>query len=105
MSKPSTLASIGLGGGAAVITCNFTHPIELVKVRMQMSGGTVGSTVTNLVKTEGFRSLWKGIQAAWGRESFYASIKVGGYGPIRDALGASKYFFFHIHYPNFPHQI
>ena len=35
MSKPTVLASIGLGGGAAVITCNFTHPIELVKTRMQ----------------------------------------------------------------------
>ena len=90
MSKPSTLASIGLGGSAAVITCNFTHPIELVKVRMQMSGGGVGSTVSAIMKTEGFGSLWKGIQAAWGRESFYASIKVGGYGPIRDALGASS---------------
>ena len=89
-SKPSILASIGLGGGAAVITCNFTHPIELVKTRMQMSGSGVQSTVVNLLKTEGFPSFWKGIQAAWGRESFYASIKVGGYGPIRDALGANR---------------
>ena len=56
---------------------------------MQMSGGGVGTTVSNILKVEGFASLWKGIQAAWGRESFYASIKVGGYGPIRDALGAS----------------
>jgi hypothetical protein len=87
--KPGLLASIALGGGAAVITCNFTHPIELVKVRMQMSGGGVGSTLSGILKTEGALSLWKGIQAAWGRESFYASIKVGGYGPIRDALGAS----------------
>ena len=55
-----------------------------------MSGGGVGSTVSAIMKTEGFGSLWKGIQAAWGRESFYASIKVGGYGPIRDALGASS---------------
>ena len=50
----------------------------------------VRPTVSNLLKTEGFTSLWKGIQAAWGRESFYASIKVGGYGPIRDALGANS---------------
>ena len=69
---------------------NFTHPIELVKTRMQMSGNGVSLTVSNLLKTEGAASFWKGIQAAWGRESFYASIKVGGYGPIRDALGANS---------------
>jgi hypothetical protein len=57
---------------------------------MQMSGGDVRSTVSGILKSEGVTSLWKGIQAAWGRESFYASIKVGGYGPIRDALGASS---------------
>ena len=48
-------------------------PIELVKVRMQMSGGGVGSTLSSILKSEGFISLWKGIQAAWGRESFCKS--------------------------------
>ena len=88
--KPGLLASIGLGGACAVIAVNFTHPIELVKTRMQMSGGSVGATAGALLKNEGFLSFWKGIRAAWGRESFYASIKVGGYGPIRDAIGAGS---------------
>ena len=88
--KPGLLASIGLGGTCAVIAVNFTHPIELVKTRMQMTGAGVGATAGALMKNEGFLSFWKGIRAAWGRESFYASIKVGGYGPIRDAMGANS---------------
>merc|ERR1719182_995510 len=41
-----------------------------------------------MIKKEGILGFWKGIQPAWGRESFYASIKIGGYGPIREAIGA-----------------
>lgn len=80
------LASIALGGCAAVFTVNFTHPIELMKTRLQVYGKVAPMT---MIKEEGLLCFWKGIQPAWGRESFYASIKIGGYGPIRDALGAS----------------
>jgi hypothetical protein len=45
------------------------------------------TTVGSLLKTEGVFSLWKGIPAAWGREASYASIKLGGYAPIRDLIG------------------
>lgn len=87
--KPGTLASIGLGGSAAVLTVNLVHPIETVKTRLQISGGSVTGIISGLLKNEGILGFWKGIQAAWGRESLYASIKIGGYGPIRDLYGAS----------------
>ena len=51
MSKPTVLASIGLGGGAAVITCNFTHPIELVKTRMQSKYSPRRSNLNYLLST------------------------------------------------------
>ena len=35
---PTLLESIALGGASCVFTVNFTHPIELVKTRMQVSG-------------------------------------------------------------------
>ena len=40
------------------------------------------------MKSEGVFALWKGIQAAWLREASYTTVKLGGYGPIRDAIGA-----------------
>jgi len=55
---------------------------------MQVSGTSMGSTITSLVKTEGIPAFWKGIAFAWGREGSYASIKLGAYAPVRDALGA-----------------
>jgi hypothetical protein len=85
--KPNLFQSIGLGGAACVFTVNFTHPIELVKTRMQITGNGLMPTISNLLKTEGVTSLWKGIPAAWGREASYASIKLGGYAPIRDLIG------------------
>ena len=72
-----------------VVTVNFTHPIELVKTRMQTSGNGLGTVVSTTLKGEGIGSFWKGIVWAWGREGSYASIKLGAYAPVRDALGAS----------------
>lgn len=86
--KPSLWQSVALGGSACVFTVNFTHPIELLKTRMQVTGNGLGTTFSSLMKTEGAGSLWKGINAAWLREASYASIKLGGYAPVRDAIGA-----------------
>ena len=89
LPKPTLLQSIVLGGASCVFTVNFTHPIELVKTRMQVTGDGLGTVVSNTLKNEGVGSFWKGIVWAWGREGSYASIKLGGYAPVRDALGAS----------------
>lgn len=56
---------------------------------MQVTGLSLGETVGSLVKTEGIPAFWKGIAFAWGREASYASIKLGAYAPVREALGAS----------------
>jgi len=82
------LPSLGIGGSAAVLSVNVVHPIETIKTRVQVHGTGVIATTVSLIRKEGMTSLWKGIQAAWGREAFYASIKIGGYGPVKRALGA-----------------
>eukprot|EP00457_Paulinella_chromatophora_P007877 gb/GEZN01007903.1/.p1 GENE.gb/GEZN01007903.1/~~gb/GEZN01007903.1/.p1 ORF type:complete len:288 (-),score=46.33 gb/GEZN01007903.1/:270-1133(-) len=82
--------SVFFGGAACVLAVNFTHPIETVKTRMQVTGDGITGTCRGLMANEGVLAFWKGIPAAWGREALYASIKVGGYVPIRDALGADK---------------
>mmetsp|Transcript_17694 Transcript_17694/g.31981 ORF Transcript_17694/g.31981 Transcript_17694/m.31981 type:complete len:285 (-) Transcript_17694:152-1006(-) len=90
LKKPNLFQSIALGGASCVFTVNFTHPIETVKTRMQVTGLSLGHTTTSLLKTEGVTAFWKGIVFAWGREASYASIKLGAYAPVRDALGAGK---------------
>lgn len=55
---------------------------------MQISGNGMGLVIRNTFKNEGVGSFWKGIVWAWGREGSYASIKLGAYAPVRDALGA-----------------
>jgi len=87
-NKPNLFQSMGLGGCSACFAVNFTHPIETVKTRMQVSGLGVGHTASSLYANEGVASFWKGLGFAWGREIFYTSIKLGAYAPVRDYLGA-----------------
>lgn len=90
LRKPTLIESIALGGASCVFTVNFTHPIELVKTRMQVSGNALGATVGSTFAKEGAGAFWKGIVWAWGREASYASIKLGAYAPVRDAIGAGN---------------
>lgn len=83
--KPGIFSSLGMAGCTALIVVNFTHPIEVVKTRLQVEG-TFSAKL--FLKEEGISALWKGIQSAWLREASYTSIKLGGYGPIRKLYGA-----------------
>jgi hypothetical protein len=87
---PTLLQSMALGGMSAVFAVNFTHPIETVKTRMQVSGLGIGPTVTTLYTKEGVTAFWKGIVFAYGRELSYTSIKLGAYAPVRNAIGAGQ---------------
>jgi hypothetical protein len=89
--KPTLIESMACGGLAAAFAVNFTHPIELVKTRMQASGGSVGGTVSAVMKNEGLLSFWKGLPFAYGRELSYTSVK----------LGACKYIVFLLLYKNY----
>lgn len=86
LPKASLLQSMGLGGTAAMFAVNFTHPIETVKTRMQVSGAGIGPTCSALLADEGVLAFWKGLPFAYGRELSYTSIKLGAYAPVRDAM-------------------
>lgn len=87
--KPTLLQSTLLGGTAAVFAVNFTHPIELVKTRVQVSHGLgVVHTCSSAFRNEGIAAFWKGIAFAYGREGSYTAIRLGAYAPVRDAIGA-----------------
>ena len=81
--KPSTFQSMGLAGTTSLLAVNVTHPIDLYKTRLQAGN----FNLKTLLQQEGLLSLWKGIKPAYFREATYTSIKLGGYGPLKKALG------------------
>jgi len=88
--KPTLFQSMAMGGSAAAFAVNFTHPIELVKTRMQVSGAGIGPTISGVMESGGVRAFWKGIPFGYGRELSYTSVKLGAYAPMRDLIGAGE---------------
>ena len=84
--KAPPLHSIGLSGVTCVLVVNVIHPIDTIKCRIQVE--STNFSFKNFFKQEGVLGLWKGIQPAWIREGVYSSIKLGGYAPIKEAIGA-----------------
>jgi len=89
-NTPTILQSTFLGGSAAVFAVNFTHPIELVKSRVQVNNMGVVQTCRDTMKNEGIAAFWKGLPWAYCREGSYTAIRLGAYAPVRDAIGAGK---------------
>jgi hypothetical protein len=92
-AAPSLLQQVGMAGGAAVITVTFIHPIDVIKTRIQISteyGALgMGGTAKKIVGAEGVTALWKGVNAAWLRESSYTSLRLGLYEPCKIAFGCT----------------
>lgn len=89
------LKNMGAAGSAAVITVTGIHPIDVVKTRLQISGEGGGrdykslgisSSMRVIIKEESILAFWKGIGAAWMRESSYTSLRLGLYSPIKSAM-------------------
>ena len=71
------------GGAGAIFSSMCIHPIDLVKVRLQVASNTVGGSANglviarNVVKTEGVRGLFSGLSAAIARQAVYGTAKIG----------------------------
>jgi len=92
-APPSLLKQVGMAGTAAVITVTFIHPIDVIKTRIQISPeysalGMIG-TAKRTAGNEGVTALWKGVNAAWLRESSYTSLRLGLYEPCKIAFGCT----------------
>lgn len=85
---PSLLSQISAAGASAVATVSFIHPIDVVKTRLQVQGGSISGVVSSTVSVEGPLAFYKGIGAAWMREASYTSLRLGLYEPIKGLVGA-----------------
>jgi hypothetical protein len=91
--------NIFCAGGAAVITVNFIHPVDVVKTRLQIAGEAgrqtkqyngVSGVIKSIIADEGAAAFYKGIGAAWMREASYTSLRLGLYEPMKGLVGADK---------------
>jgi len=82
------------GGSAATFASCIIHPIDLAKVRMQLYGQlnpgkpVPGFTtiITNIVKSDGITSVYKGVDAAIGRQMVYGTARIGLHRTFSDML-------------------
>jgi len=90
-----------LAGTGNCVAAAVTNPIDVVKVRMQMTGEGVASadarkqrgflyTGRSMVQNEGLASLYAGLSASLCREMSYSGIRMGLYEPTKIALSGSS---------------
>lgn len=93
------IKNVSAAGTSAVITVTAIHPIDVVKTRLQLSGQQgmydykqlgIRGTVSKILQEEGIAAFWKGIGAAWLRESSYTSLRLGLYSPIKKMMGVTN---------------
>lgn len=88
LSKGVIFSTSGLGG---IVGWVFVHPFNTVAVRMNLASMQTGAAPksfpafsANLVKTEGFASLYAGLGAGCLRQVFYATSRYGLFETFRD---------------------
>lgn len=83
------------GGSAAVFAAIAIHPIDLVKVHLQLAGQT-GANVTgfsvarSVVAKEGISGLYSGLSAAVARQMVYGTARLGMHRALSDYLIARR---------------
>jgi len=85
------LANIGVGGISGTIAVSFVYPLETIKTIIQMQSEAKQSTsfsqiLKQRIKSRNLLSLYKGIPAAWCRQFFFASLRIGLYYNYSDYL-------------------
>ena len=71
------------GGSGAIFSSVCIHPIDLVKVRLQVASvSSIGSAsglsiARNVIRTEGVKGLFSGLSAAIARQAVYGTAKIG----------------------------
>lgn len=89
-----TLEPFACGGTAATLASVVIHPIDLAKVRMQLYGQmnpgkeipSFPSVIQAIVKHDGVMAVYKGVDAAIGRQMVYGTARIGLHRTFSDKL-------------------
>lgn len=82
------------GGSAATFASCVIHPIDLAKVRMQLYGQlnpgkpipSFPTVISGIIKQDGVGAIYKGIDAAIGRQLVYGTARIGLHRTFSDKL-------------------
>lgn len=82
------------GGSAATFASCVIHPMDLAKVRMQLYGQlnpgkpvpSFATILSKMVKKDGITSVYKGVDAAIGRQLVYGTARIGLHRTFSDKL-------------------
>eukprot|EP00730_Choanoeca_flexa_P006068 TRINITY_DN12077_c0_g2_i19.p1 TRINITY_DN12077_c0_g2~~TRINITY_DN12077_c0_g2_i19.p1 ORF type:complete len:301 (+),score=61.08 TRINITY_DN12077_c0_g2_i19:1532-2434(+) len=94
-----TASRLALGGMSSMMAATCTHPLDLLKVRMQTNKAAVkaGSkppglfpTAKGVVAKEGIRGLYRGLSASLLRQGTYSSTRFASYDYFKSRLIASR---------------
>lgn len=85
MTVAKSLEPYVCGGTAATFGSCCIHPIDLAKVRMQIYGQVnpgkpipgFPTIIRNMIASEGVTSLYRGVDAAIGRQMVYGTARIG----------------------------
>ena len=89
-----TLEPFVCGGAAATFASIVIHPLDLAKVRMQLYGAThpgqpvpsFPTIIRTMVQHDGVLSVYKGVDAAIGRQMVYGTARIGLHRMFSDKL-------------------
>ncbi|KAK9778677.1 putative Dicarboxylate carrier protein [Seiridium cardinale] len=75
------------GGSASSFAACVTHPLDLVKVRLQLRSGNAPSTMLGtfgyIVRNEGIFGLYSGLSASLLRQMTYSTVRFGVYEELK----------------------
>ncbi|KAI1825378.1 putative dicarboxylate carrier protein [Xylaria intraflava] len=75
------------GGSASSMAACVTHPLDLVKVRLQLRSGdapkNMTGTIMHIVRTNGPRGLYDGLTASLLRQMTYSTVRIGLYEDLK----------------------
>ena len=92
-TKPlSALSRFVIGGAAGMCASSIMHPLDLIKVRMQMSGvagvkkehKSVFHAFINVTRNEGLLALYDGLTATLFRQASYTAVRLGVFTNLKE---------------------
>jgi len=82
------------GGSASCLAVVLTHPLDLIKVRMQgakkspIKLGTIG-TAKDVIRSDGFGGLYRGLTAGFARQLIYGTTRFAIYDEVKNRMASN----------------